>query len=75
MAVEETCMAAILPESSSFWSQGKPVCVNGSYESDVNANSLANGSRVRPLLILGITPPALFDERDAKLFYEMCGEM
>ena len=64
-----------LPESSSFWSQGKPVCVNGSYESDVNANSLANGSRVRPLLILGITPPALFDERDAKLFYEMCGEM
>lgn len=64
-----------LPESSSFWSQGKPVCIEGSFESDVNANSLANGSRVRPLLILGITPPAIFDGADARTFYEMCGEM
>ena len=55
--------------------EGKPVCIEGSFESDVNANSLANGSRVRPLLILGITPPAIFDGADARTFYEMCGEM
>ncbi len=62
-------------ECSSFWSQGKPVCIEGSFESDVNANSLGNGSRVRSLRILGIEPPKIFDEKDAELFYEMCGEM
>ena len=62
------------PNSSSFWSQGKPVCIENSYESDVNANSLGNGSRARTLRILGITPPEIFDKNDAKLFYEMCGE-
>ena len=62
-------------ECSSFWSQGKPVCIEGSYESDVNANSLANGSRVRSLKILGITPPMFFDENDARIFYKKCGEM
>jgi hypothetical protein len=59
---------------SSFWSQGKPVCIENSFESDVNANSLGNGSRVRTLKILGIEPPKVFDEADAKLFYELCGE-
>ncbi len=61
-------------DTSSFWSQGKPVCIEGSRESDVNANSLANGSRVRSLKILGIEPPEIFDEKDAALFYEICGE-
>ncbi len=61
-------------DCSSFWSQGKPVCIEGSYESDVNANSLGNGSRVRSLRILGIDPPQIFDEKDADIFYEMCGE-
>ncbi len=61
-------------DTSSFWSQGKPVCIEGSAESDVNANSLANGSRVRSLKILGIEPPRIFDENDAELFYKLCGE-
>ncbi len=61
-------------ETSSFWSQGKPVCIEGSRESDVNANSLGNGSRVRAMKILGIEPPKVFDRNDAMLFYEMCGE-
>lgn len=60
--------------SSSFWSQGKPVCIEGSYESDVNANSLANGSRIRSLKILGIAPPQIFGAEDAKKFYEICEE-
>lgn len=59
---------------SSFWSQGKPVCIENSYESDVNANSLANGSRVRTLKILGIDPPEIFDDEDARIFYRLCGE-
>jgi len=59
---------------SSFWSQGKPVCIEGSFESDVNANSLANGSRVRTFTILDIPNVPIFDENDAKLFYTLCGE-
>ena len=59
---------------SSFWSQGKPVCIENSYESDVNANSLANGSRVRTLKILGIDSPEIFDDEDARIFYRLCGE-
>jgi V/A-type H+-transporting ATPase subunit E len=59
---------------SSFWSQGKPVCIENSYESDVNANSLANGSKRRTLLILDIPTPPIFDENDSKLFFELCGE-
>ena len=59
---------------SSHWSQGKPVCIKDSFESDVNANSLANGSRVRSLKIFGIEPPKIFDADDARLFYELCGE-
>ena len=62
------------PNCSSHWSQGKPVCIKDSFESDVNANSLGNGSRVRTLKILGIEPPHVFDENDAKIFYELCGE-
>ena len=59
---------------SSFWSQGKPVCIENSYESDVNANSLANGSKRRTLLILDIPTPPIFDEEDSKKFFELCGE-
>ena len=59
---------------SSFWSQGKPVCIEGSYESDVNANSLANGSKRRTLVILDIPTPPIFDENDSKVFFELCGE-
>ena len=62
------------PNSSSFWSQGKPVCIENSFESDVNANSLGNGSRIRTLKILDIEPPLIFDENDANLFYRLCGE-
>ena len=61
-------------ECSSFWSQGKPVCIEGSAESDVNANSLAGGSRVRTLKVLDIPSMPLFDERDAEIFYALCGE-
>jgi hypothetical protein len=59
---------------SSHWSQGKPVCIKDSYESDVNANSLANGSKRRTLLILDIPAPPIFDENDSKKFFELCGE-
>ena len=59
---------------SSHWSQGKPVCIKDSFESDVNANSLANGSRARSLRILDIDPPKIYDENDKKIFFELCGE-
>ena len=59
---------------SSFWSQGKPVCIENSFESDVNANSLACGSKRRTLVILDIPTPPIFDENDAKRFFELCGE-
>ena len=55
-------------------SQGVPVCIPRLPESDVNANSLAGGSRTRLLRALGITPAPLFDEKDAKRFFELCGE-
>ena len=59
---------------SSFWSQGKPVCIENSYESDVNANSLATGSKRRTLLILDIPTPPIYDEKDSEIFFELCGE-
>ena len=62
------------PNRSSHWSQGKPVCIRDSYESDVNANSLANGSKVRTLKILGIPETYIFDEADSERFFKLCGE-
>ena len=62
------------PNCSSHWSQGKPVCIKGSAESDVNANSLANGSKVRTLKILDIPETYIFDERDSERFFKICGE-
>ena len=59
---------------SSFWSQGKPVCIENSYESDVNANALACGSKRRTLLILDIGTPTIYDESDAERFYKLCKE-
>ncbi len=59
---------------SSHWSQGKPVCIKDSFESDVNANSLANGSKRRTLLILDIPTLPIFDEKDSEIFFELCGE-
>ena len=55
-------------------SQGMKVCVPGLPESDVNANSLASGSRTRLFKVLDITPPPMFDENDAKIFFDMIGE-
>ena len=55
-------------------SQGMKVCVPGLPESDVNANSLASGSRTRLLKVLDITPPPMFDGNDAKIFFDMIGE-
>ena len=62
------------PEFSSHGSQGKRVCLVGMPESDVNANMLANGSKNRTLKILGIPVQKHFDENDAKIFFELCGE-
>ena len=59
---------------SSFWSQGKQVALRDAFESDVNANSLANGSKVRTLKILGIPETDIFDEEDSKRFFKLCGE-
>ena len=55
-------------------SQGMKVCVPHLPESDVNANSLAAGSRTRLFKVLDITPPTIFDENDAKIFFELVGE-
>jgi hypothetical protein len=55
-------------------SQGMKVCVPGLPESDVNANSLASGSRTRLFKVLDIAPPPMFDEKDSKIFFELCGE-
>ena len=55
----------------SIISQGMPVCIPGLPESDVNANSLAQGSRTMTLKALDISPAPLFDEKDAKIFFEM----
>ena len=50
------------------------VCVPGLPESDVNANSLAAGSRTRLFKVLDINSPSIFDENDAKIFFELVGE-
>ena len=55
-------------------SQGMRVCVPHLPESDVNANSLASGSRTRLFKVLDIAPPPMFDEKDSKIFFELCGE-
>ena len=55
-------------------SQGMKVCVPGLPESDVNANSLATGSRTRLFKVLDINPPSIYDENDAKIFFELIGE-
>ena len=60
---------------TSFTSQGQPVALPGLPESDVNANSLAQGARERTLIALDIPLSPLFDEKDTKLFFEMCGEL
>ena len=56
------------------WSQGQPVCVPNLPESDVNANSLAQGARTMTFDALGIKNVPLFDENDAKIFFEIAGE-
>ncbi len=55
-------------------SQGVKVCVPYLPESDVNANSLANGSRTRTLKVLDIPSTPIFDENDTKAFFELAGE-
>ena len=55
-------------------SQGVSVCVPKLPESDVNANSLASGSRTRLLKVLDIDSPTIFDESDAMIFFELVGE-
>lgn len=55
-------------------SQGMPVCIPNLPESDVNANALAQGARTMVFDALGIRNDPLFDENDAKIFYELAGE-
>ena len=55
-------------------SQGMHVCIPYQPESDVNANALARGSRTMTLRALGIESVPIFDENDAKLFFELAGE-
>ena len=55
-------------------SQGQPVCIPNLPESDVNANSLAQGARTMTFTALGIQNVPLFDENDAKIFFEIAGE-
>ena len=55
-------------------SQGMPVCIPGLPESDVNANALAQGARTMTFKALGIQNTPLFDENDAKIFFEIAGE-
>ena len=56
------------------WSQGQPVCVPNLPESDVNANSLAQGARTMTFTALGIPNMPLFGSKDAERFFEICGE-
>ncbi len=56
-------------------SQSMHVCIPGLPESDVNANSLAQGARTMTFKALGIRNDKLFDEKDARLFFELCGEI
>jgi hypothetical protein len=58
----------------SYTSQGMHVCIPGLPESDVNSNALARGSRTMTLKALDIPVSPLFDEKDTKLFFELCGE-
>jgi hypothetical protein len=55
-------------------SQGQPVCVPGLHESDVNANSLAQGARTMTFTALGIPNMPLFDAADGERFFEIAGE-
>ena len=55
-------------------SQGQPVCVPGLPESDVNANSLAQGARTMTFTALGIPNMPLFSESDSARFFELCKE-
>ena len=43
-------------------------------ESDVNANSLAQGSRTMTFTAIGIPNMPLFGEKDAERFFELAGE-
>ena len=58
----------------SYTSQGMRVCVPGLPESDVNANSLAQGTRERMLTALDIPISPIFDETDTKEFFALAGE-
>ena len=60
--------------SPASYSQGMPVCIPGLPESDVNANALAQGARTMTFKALGIQNTPLFDENDAKIFFEIAGE-
>ena len=55
-------------------SQGQPVCVPHLPESDVNANSLAQGARTMTFTALGIPNMPLFGKEDAVRFFEIAGE-
>ncbi len=56
-------------------SQGVRVCIPNLPESDVNANALAQGARTMTFKALGIRNDKLFDEKDARQFFELCGEL
>ena len=58
----------------SYTSQGMHVCIPGLPESDVNSNALARGSRTMTLKALDIPSMPIFDEKDTKLFFELCKE-
>lgn len=58
----------------SYTSQGMHVCIPGLPESDINSNALAKGSRTMTLKALDIESMPIFDEKDTKLFFELCGE-
>ena len=62
------------PDCPATRSQGTPVCIPKLPESDVNANALAQGARRMTFAALGIRNDALFDEKDAKIFFEIAGE-
>ena len=58
----------------SYTSQGMHVCIPGLPESDFNSNALARGSRTMTLKALDIPSMPIFDEKDTKLFFELCKE-
>ena len=62
-----------LPKASCPTSQGCRASL-GVDEGDVNATSLALGSRKRTLWILDIDAGYMCDSSDSKLFYELLGE-